>query len=135
MDLTNEEVLVRADEMVKNNKYAIVGTISKEKFPNIRGLKIIKREGLKTFYFSTKKTSAKVIQMKKNKKGCIFFYDTTNYSSLMIEGTFEIKDNVLFDISTFFDLDPEPYDFCNIIFSAKRISLYVPYKEYEIRVK
>ncbi len=134
MILTQEEALKYAEEMIQKNQYALIGTISKENFPNVRALKVMKREDLKTFYFSTKKTSLKVTQIKKNKKGCIFFYDTSNYSSVMIEGTFEVKDNILFDVSNFYHLDPDPFDFCNIIFEAKVIYLYVPYKKYEIRL-
>jgi general stress protein 26 len=131
--MSNEEILKYAEELINKNQYAIVGTISKS-FPNIRALKVMKKEGLKTLYFSTKKTSEKVNQMKRNKKGCLFFYDTTNYSSVMLEGTFEIKDNVLFDVSTFFDLHPEPYDFCNIIFNTTKVYVYLQYKGYEIKI-
>jgi len=132
--MNNNEILKYAEELIDKNQYAIVGTINKEKFPNIRALKIMKRDNLKTLYFSTKKTSEKVKQMKKNKKGCLFFYDTSTYSSVMLEGTFEIKDNVLFDVSTFFDLHPEPYDFCNIIFTTKKIYVYTHYNGYEIKL-
>lgn len=130
--MTKEEIIKYAEDMISKNEYALIGSTSKEKYPNIRALKVMKRESINTFYFSTKETTVKVDQIRRNNKGCIFFYDTKNYASVMIEGTYKVTDNTLFDVSSFFFLDPDPYNFCNIIFNAETLYLYVPYQKHRI---
>lgn len=133
--MTLEEVKEYAEELIKKNEYAVIGTISKKSYPNTRALKIMEREGFNKFIFSTKKNTLKIEQIKKNKKGCIFFYDVDKYASVMIEGKFEVKENFLYDVSNFFFLHPDPYDFCNIIFEAEVMYVYIPYNKYEIKLK
>lgn len=53
----------------------------------------------------------------------------------MIEGKFEIQENKLFEVSNFYDLDSDPYDFCNLIFKSEILYLYVPYTKYEIKIE
>jgi pyridoxine/pyridoxamine 5'-phosphate oxidase len=130
--MNREEVIKYANELIEENKYAIIGTVSKKKYPNVRVLKLMKREGLTEFYFSTKKDSLKVEQIRRNKRSCIFFYDEEKFASVMIEGTFEAKENVLFEVTKFYDLDPDPYDLINLIFKSEKMYLYVPYKKYEV---
>lgn len=133
--MTNEECLKYSEDLISKNTYAIIGTISNKKYPNTRVLKVMKRDNLKTFYFSTKENSLKVKQIKKNKKGCILFYDESKFASVMIEGKFEIQENKLFEVSNFYDLDSDPYDFCNLIFKSEILYLYVPYTKYEIKIE
>ncbi len=132
--MSEQEVLKYAEELISKNKFAIVGTISNEKYPNTRALRVMQRDGIKTFYFSTKKKSLKVAQIKKNNKGCIFFYDVEKYVSIMFEGKFEVRDNTLFEISSFYELDPNPYDFCNLVFKAETLHLYIPYNKYIMKI-
>lgn len=133
--MTEQEILSSAEQIVARNEFALVGTVSK-KYPNIRALRIMKRDGLKTFYFSTKSKSDKVKQMKWHKKGCVYFYDTTTFtfSNVLIEGKFIIEPNTTFGISNFYKMDAEPYDFCTIKFVAKYLYFYAPYKKYKINM-
>lgn len=135
--MTEQEILQNAEKLIANNEFAMVGTIGKKSFPNIRALKVMKREGLNTFYFSTRSDSEKVKQMKKHKKGCIYFYDTLTFTfaNVLIEGKFSIKPNTLFGISSFYKLDNEPYDFCTVKFEATKLYYYVPYQKYIVNIK
>lgn len=135
--MTEQEIIQNAEKLVNSNEFALFGTITKQKFPNIRAMKVMKREGLKTFYFVTKKDSAKIKEIERRSKGCIYWYDTTTFtfSNLMIEGKLEIIDNTMFGISQFYDMASEPYDFCTIKFKAIKLHYYAPYKKHTIDFK
>lgn len=134
--MTEQDILLNAEKLIATNQIAMVGTISKKKFPNIRALDIIKREGLNTFYFSSKCDSDKIIQIKKRKKGCIYFYDsmTFTFSNVLIEGEFKIESNNSVENSNFYKMSSESNEFCTIKFKAINLYYYTPYQKYKINM-
>lgn len=133
--MNKEDVIRIANEVIDNKKIALIGTKSNKGYPNIKALLLMQREGLHKFYFSTKTNSTKVKQIKRRKKGCIYFYDEKNYIGIMIEGTFKVEHNQLFGISKLYDLDAiDPYDFCTIIFTAKTLHAYIQYQKIKIKL-
>jgi general stress protein 26 len=121
-----------SENLVSQNNHALIGTTSLKRYPNIRALKIMKREGLTTFYFSTRTNSDKIKQIKRRKKGCIYFYDIENFNNLLIEGKFTVLPNTQFGISELYKLDDNPYEFCTIKFETKSLYFYEPYKKHKI---
>lgn len=123
--MTEKEVIELAKEIIDNNKFAMIGTTSLKGYPNVRALTKMKNEGFEMFYFSTRADSAKVKQMKRKNKGCVYFYNADKYQSVMLEGTFLVEKNRDFDIAEIYKIDHvDPYDFCTIKFITKAIYVY-----------
>lgn len=133
--MTKEEILALAMEVIDANPIALVGTISLNRYPNIKALKNMKNEGLKTFYFSTRSDSAKVKQMKRRSKGSVYFYDKEKYNGVMLEGKFKVETNTSVGISELYQLDAhDPYDFCTVKFVAECVYVYTHYQTVKIEL-
>ena len=125
-----------AKTVVDKNKYAMLGTNSSKKYPNIFAMMKMENEGLEKFYFSTRETSRKVSQIKKGKKGCVYFYDADNYQSVMLEGTFKVVDNTTVPVAEIYKMDPhDPFEFCTIIFEKKYVNVYLNYETAKFELK
>ncbi len=134
--MNKEELLALATKIIDKNKYAMVGINGLKKHPNIYALMKMKNEGLYKFYFTTKKDSNKIKQIKKNEKGCLYFYDEEEYQSVMIEGTFSIEKNETVPIADLYKLDPhDPFTFCTVVFETESLYVYTHYKTIKLRVK
>ncbi len=130
--MTEKEILDISEKIISNNDFAVIGTISKKRFPNIYALKLMKKDGLKKFYFSTKLNSNKINQIKKYKKGCIYFYDmiTFTFNNVLIEGIYKIDPKSAYGVSNFYDMESNQEDLCTIIFESKKLYLYMSNKKY-----
>lgn len=134
--MTEEELINLAKKVIDASEIALVGSISLKRYPNVRALKKMKNDGLSTFYFSTRLDSNKVKQMRRRKKGCIYFYDRPTFTGIMIEGIFKIERNTTFGISSLYELDPhDPYEFCTIKFISKYLYIYTHYKTAKIKIE
>lgn len=130
--MNREEVMKLAEEIIDNNPIAVVGTIN-GKYPNIKALQTMERDDLATFYFSTKEDSRKIKQMKKNKNGCIYYYDKEKYQTVLIEGSFSVEQNLKFGVGELYKLDQlDPYDFVTIVFKSKKLYVYTHRQTAEI---
>ena len=49
-----------------------------------------KREGIRTFYFTTNTSSRRVAQFRKNDRSCIYFCDRRFFKGVMLKGTIEV---------------------------------------------
>ena len=77
--------------MTDKLKTAFVGSIDKEGFPNIKAmLQPRKREGIKTFFFTTNTSSMRVRQFLDNDKACIYFCDYRFFRGAMLRGKMEV---------------------------------------------
>lgn len=133
--MTEQDILELAQQVVDSNDIALIGTTSLKRFPNIKALKKMKNEGLKTFYFSTRIDSAKVKQIKRRRKGCVYFYDKVRYKGVMLEGYFKVVNNTMFGVSELYELDPhDPYEFCTLVFNAKYAYVYTHYQTVKIKL-
>ncbi len=134
--MNKEEVLKLANEIIDKNKYAMVATNALKGYPNVRALSTMKREGLELFYFSTRAESYKVKQMKRNKKGCIYYYSTDKYQSVMLEGKFIVEPNRDFDVAELYKIDyVDPYDFVTVKFQTENIYVYTNFQTAKINIK
>ena len=87
MDLKNIE------NFIDRQKVSFISSIDDNGYPNTKAmLRPRKREGLKTFYFSTNTSSLRVRQFTANPNACIYFYHKglINYTGVMLKGTMEV---------------------------------------------
>lgn len=70
---------------------SFIGSIDKDGFPNMKAmLPPRRREGLKTFYFTTNTSSMRVSQYLENNHACIYFCDRRFFRGVMLRGTMEV---------------------------------------------
>lgn len=70
---------------------SFIGSIDANGFPNMKAmLQPRKREGIKTFYFTTNTSSMRVAQYQNNNHACIYFYDKRFFRGVMLIGTMEV---------------------------------------------
>ena len=70
---------------------AYISSVDAEGFPCTKAmLAPRKREGIKTFYFTTNTFSLRVAHYKANPKACIYFCDEKGFLGMMLRGTMEV---------------------------------------------
>lgn len=133
--MNKEMAMEIATSLVNANNNALIGTISEDKYPNIKALTKMKNEGLKVFYFSTNKSTTKVKQIRNNSIGCIYFFDPMRYIGVMLEGDFEITNDLN-------EIDPNIYkpeglktdDFCTLKFTSKSLYVYSNFERIQFEI-
>lgn len=86
-----KDIVQSIGEFMDNQGFSIISSIDSEGFPNTKAmLPPRKREGIKTFYFTTNTSSLRVSQYIENPKGCIYFCDKHFFRGVMLKGTFEV---------------------------------------------
>ncbi len=70
---------------------AYISSVDEEGYPCTKGmLAPRKREGIKTFYFTTNTFSLRVAHYKANPKASIYFCDDKGFKGMMLRGTMEV---------------------------------------------
>ena len=78
-------------QMADKLPIAYISSVDQEGFPWTKAmLKPRKREGIKTFYFTTNTFSIRVAQYKANPKASIYFCDAKGFKGMMLRGTMEV---------------------------------------------
>ena len=81
------------EKMIDRQKVSLIGSVGADGCPNIKAmLRPRKREGLRTFWFSTNTSSARVKQFLADPKACVYFYHKglIRYEGVMLTGTMEV---------------------------------------------
>lgn len=77
--------------LISKQRTAFIGSVDKDEFPNIKAmLAPRKREGIRTFYFTTNTSSMRVAQYLQNNKACIYFCDEHSFQGVMLKGHMEV---------------------------------------------
>lgn len=77
--------------IVDKQTVLFLGSVDEEGFPNIKAmLQPRKREGIRTFYFTTNTSSMRVAQFRENDRSCIYFCDRRFFKGVMLKGTIEV---------------------------------------------
>lgn len=77
--------------LVDAQKTAFIASVDAEGYPNMKAmLQPRKREGLKTFWFTTNTSSLRVAQYRANPKASIYFCDKRFFRGAMLKGTMEV---------------------------------------------
>lgn len=80
--------------LIDKQKVAYIASVDDDGFPNIKAmLSPRKREGIKTFYFSTNTSSMRVKQYRQNAKASIYFCDKRFYRGVMLTGMIEVLED------------------------------------------
>lgn len=77
--------------MADKLKAAFIGSVDADGYPNIKAmLQPRKREGIKTFYFTTNTSSLRVSQFINNDKACVYFCDNRFFRGALLRGRMEV---------------------------------------------
>jgi general stress protein 26 len=80
--------------LIDKQGVSFISSIDIEGFPNTKAmLPPRKREGIKTFFFTTNTSSMRVAQFRKNPKASIYFCDKRFYRGVMLIGIMEVLED------------------------------------------
>lgn len=80
--------------LIDKQGVAFISSLDDEGFPNTKAmLPPRKREGIKTFYFTTNTSSMRVKQFRSNPKACLYFCDKRFFRGVMLKGTMEVLED------------------------------------------
>ena len=113
-------------QMADKQPIAYISSVDQEGFPWTKAmLKPRKREGIKTFYFTTNTFSIRVAQYKANPKASIYFCDVEGFKGMMLRGTMEVLTDAASKEMIWRDGDTEYYpggvtdpNYCVLKFTA-----------------
>jgi len=82
------------EKLIDKQGVALISSIDETGFPNTKAmLPPRKREGIKTFWFTTNTSSLRVKQYRHNPKACVYFFDAS-FHGLMLIGTMEVLEDI-----------------------------------------
>ena len=80
--------------IIEKQTTAFISSVDADGFPNMKAmLAPRKREGIRTFYFTTNTSSGRVGQYRNNPKACIYFCDRRFFRGVMLKGTMEVLED------------------------------------------
>lgn len=80
--------------LIDKQKVAFISSVDEQGFPNSKAmLAPRKREGIKTFYFSTNTSSLRVQHYRENSKSSIYFYDKRFFRGVMLKGEMQVLED------------------------------------------
>ncbi|WP_334308478.1 pyridoxamine 5'-phosphate oxidase family protein [Lacrimispora sp.] len=80
--------------LIDKQGVSFISSLDDEGFPNTKAmLPPRKRDGIKTFYFTTNTSSMRVNQFRSNPKACIYFCDKRFFRGVMLKGTMEVLED------------------------------------------
>ena len=80
--------------LIDKQKVSYIASVDDHGFPNMKAmLQPRKREGIKTFWFTTNTSSMRVSQYRENPKACIYFCDRRFFRGVMLRGTMEVLED------------------------------------------
>jgi len=81
-------------KMIDKQSVSFISSVDQNGFPNTKAmLPPRKREGIKTFYFTTNTSSMRISQYKEHPEACIYFCDKRFFRGVMLLGTMEILED------------------------------------------
>lgn len=129
--------------LIDRQGVSLVGSIDSDGFPNTKAmLPPRKREGIRTFYFTTNISSLRVEQYRRNPKACIYFFDKRYFRGVMLRGTMEVVTDIEVKEMIWQDGDTTYYakgvndpDYCVLKFTAQSGRYYTKFKSQEFIVE
>ena len=112
--------------LIDKQGLAFISSVDGDGFPNSKAmLPPRKREGIKTFYFTTNTSSMRVAQYRLNPKACVYFCDKRFFRGVMLKGAMEILEDAASKEMIWRDGDTTYYpqgvadpDYCVLKFTA-----------------
>jgi general stress protein 26 len=76
--------------LITRSKIALLGSVDKNGYPNIKAMLNLEHEDLKTIWFSTNTSSKRVAQFRQNPKACVYYVDQERFMGLMLVGILNV---------------------------------------------
>jgi general stress protein 26 len=81
--------------LIDKQGVSFIGSVDGEGFPSMKAmLPPRKREGIRTFWFTTNTSSMRVAQYRAEPKACIYFYDKRFFRGVMLRGIMEVLEDM-----------------------------------------
>ena len=130
-------------KLIDRQRFAFISSVDEDGFPNTKAmLSPRKREGIKTFYFTTNTSSMRVSQYRVNPKACIYFYDGRFFRGVMLKGTMEVLEDAEYKEMIWQENDTMYYpkgvadpDYCVLRFTAQTGRYYANFSSETFEVK
>jgi general stress protein 26 len=80
--------------LIDKQSVALISSVDGDGFPNTKAmLPPRKREGIKSFWFTTNTSSMRVAQYRADASACIYFFDKRFFRGAMLKGTMEVLED------------------------------------------
>ena len=80
--------------LIDHQNTSFVGSVDEDGFPEMKAmLPPRKREGIRTFYFTTNTSSMRVRHYRAHPQACIYFMDRRFFRGVMLKGTMEVLED------------------------------------------
>ena len=128
--------------LIDKQGVSFIGSVDGDGFPNMKAmLPPRKREGIKTFYFSTNTSSMRVAQYRTNPRACIYFCDRRFFRGVMLKGTMEVLEEAEYKEMIWREGDTMYYangvtdpDYCVLRFTALSGRYYTNFSSEDFEV-
>jgi general stress protein 26 len=128
--------------LIDKQGVSFVASVDKDGFPNMKAmLQPRKRDGIKTFWFTTNTSSMRVAQYRENPKASIYFYDKRFFRGVMLKGSMEVltdaesKEMIWRDgDTTYYSEGVTDPDYCVLRFTATSGRYYANFKSEDFAI-
>ncbi|MCL2706020.1 MAG: pyridoxamine 5'-phosphate oxidase family protein [Spirochaetaceae bacterium] len=129
--------------LIDKQGISFISSVGSDGFPNTKAmLPPRKREGIKTFYFTTNTSSMRVSHYRKNPKACIYFYDKRFFRGVMLKGSMEVLEDSATKKMIWKEGDTMYYskgvtdpDYCVLRFTAQRGRYYTNFSSEDFAIE
>ena len=129
--------------LIDKQTIGFISSIDQDGFPNTKAmLAPRKREGIKTFYFTTNTSSRRVAQYRVDPRASIYFVDKRLFTGVMLLGTMEVledaasKELIWQEGDTmYYSRGVEDPDYCVLRFTAHRGRFYSNFSSEEFSIE
>jgi general stress protein 26 len=130
-------------EFIDHRNVSIVGSVDENGFPNVKAvLEPRKRDGIKTFWFSTNTSSMRVAQFRADPKASLYFFDRDAFRGVMLLGRMEVCEDAATKEMIWRDGDTLYYrqgvtdaDYCVLKFTAVSGRYYAEFSSSSFEVE
>ncbi|WP_139650543.1 pyridoxamine 5'-phosphate oxidase family protein [Raoultibacter phocaeensis] len=119
-------------KLIDHQNTSFLGSVGEDGYPGVKAmLPPRKREGIKTFYFTTNTSSRRVADFRRDPKACIYFVDRRFFRGVMLQGMMEVLEDATFKEmiwqpgdTTYYPEGVTDPDYCVLRFTAERGRYY-----------
>lgn len=112
--------------LIDRQNTSFVGSVDEDGYPEIKAmLPPRKREGIRTFYFTSNTPSMRAAHYRAHPQACIYFVDRRFFRGVMLKGTMEVLEDAwakeliwLDGDETYYPLGVTDPDYCVLRFTA-----------------
>ena len=114
--------------LIDRQNTSFVGSVDEDGYPEVKAmLPPRKREGIRTFYFTSNTSSMRAAHYRAHPQACIYFVDRRFFRGVMLKGTMEVLEDAwakeliwLDGDETYYPLGVTDPDYCVLRFTAER---------------